>query len=541
MTTLSVGAVALFTIQTMRTALFSELAINLQGLAVTRAQAVADLLDKQVDLLQSFALSKVVQDAAEAASNGYQGDLATIRAAIEMRNRQWTTAPDADPIIQTRLQSGAASELREYQNTFPDTAELFMTDRYGAVIAMSARTAAYNYAEATWWQAAYNGGQGAVAIEQPQYDDRSGAPRMIIALPLFGHGTHTVVGIVHLAYDLHTLTRLLAVARFGQTGDCDLHLPDGRLLRSEGDLVPADEHSQQLPGDTPTAEVSYKGALLLVSQAPVTAKSDQVGAITTLDWRLVVDQDSAEALQPVDAAMRSALAVSLGALLGAVLLAFLVAQTISAPIRQLSATAMEIAAGEWSRRLTLQRRDEIGLLGSSFNTMADSLETQIHAEQAARAEAQRLQLIEVERSQVLERALADLHESHAQRDQLHAAVQELSSPVLRVQDGILVMPLIGAIDTERAMLILTTMLGAIQQHRARMIILDVTGVPVIDTQVARMLLQAADGARLLGAQMILVGLRPELAQTIVGLGLGLDQLVTQADLQSGVAYAMRRA
>jgi rsbT co-antagonist protein RsbR len=70
--------------------------------------------------------------------------------------------------------------------------------------------------------------------------------------------------------------------------------------------------------------------------------------------------------------------------------------------------------------------------------------------------------------------------------------------------------------------------------------MDVTGVPIVDTQTARVLLDAANAARMLGAQTVLVGLRPELAQTIVGLGLDLSGLTTRADLQSGVSYAMEQ-
>src|SRR5436190_22953520 len=84
-----------------------------------------------------------------------------------------------------------------------------------------------------------------------------------------------------------------------------------------------------------------------------------------------------------------------------------------------------------------------------------------------------------------------------------------------------------------------SLLRSIERHRARIVIMDVTGVPLVDTQVAQTLMQAADAARLLGAKTILVGVRPELAQTIVGLGLNLRGLVTCADLQSGVGYALR--
>jgi rsbT co-antagonist protein RsbR len=109
-----------------------------------------------------------------------------------------------------------------------------------------------------------------------------------------------------------------------------------------------------------------------------------------------------------------------------------------------------------------------------------------------------------------------------------------------VQEGILVMPLIGAIDSERAALLMDSLLRAIERHRARIVIMDVTGVPLVDSQVAQTLMQAADAARLLGTKTILVGVRPELAQTIVGLGLDLRGLVTCADLQSGVGYALQQ-
>jgi rsbT co-antagonist protein RsbR len=100
------------------------------------------------------------------------------------------------------------------------------------------------------------------------------------------------------------------------------------------------------------------------------------------------------------------------------------------------------------------------------------------------------------------------------------------------------MPLIGVIDSERAAILTHSLLQAIEQHRARTVLIDVTGVPLIDTQVAALLLEAAAATKLLGAQPVLVGLRPELAQTIVGLGLDLSVLITHTDLQSGINYAL---
>jgi rsbT co-antagonist protein RsbR len=125
------------------------------------------------------------------------------------------------------------------------------------------------------------------------------------------------------------------------------------------------------------------------------------------------------------------------------------------------------------------------------------------------------------------------------RDLLGRTIRDLSSPVLPIHDGVLVMPLIGVIDSERAVILTQSLLHAIEQHRARTVLIDVTGVPLVDTQVAAVLLQAAAATKLLGAQPVLVGIRPEVAQAIVGLGVDLRSIVTHGTLQDGIAYALR--
>jgi rsbT co-antagonist protein RsbR len=117
-------------------------------------------------------------------------------------------------------------------------------------------------------------------------------------------------------------------------------------------------------------------------------------------------------------------------------------------------------------------------------------------------------------------------------------LHELSTPVIPFSDEVLVMPLIGTIDTRRAQQALETLLSSIATSRARVAILDITGVPVVDTQVANALLRAAQAVSLLGAKVVLTGIRPEVAQTIVGLGVSLQSVVTRSSLQSGIAYAM---
>jgi ribose transport system substrate-binding protein len=121
----------------------------------------------------------------------------------------------------------------------------------------------------------------------------------------------------------------------------------------------------------------------------------------------------------------------------------------------------------------------------------------------------------------------------AQRSTIH----ELSTPIVPINDQILVLPLVGAIDETRAQQIMETMLGAIVQQRAQVLIVDITGIAVVDTQVANYLLQSAQAVQLLGAHVILVGISPEVAQTIVQLGIDLSSIQTRSTLKDGLRLA----
>lgn len=118
------------------------------------------------------------------------------------------------------------------------------------------------------------------------------------------------------------------------------------------------------------------------------------------------------------------------------------------------------------------------------------------------------------------------------------ALQELSAPLIPVMDGITVMPLVGTIDTERAKLIMENLLNGVIKNQAEVVLIDITGVPVVDTMVAHHIIQAAEAVRLIGATCILVGIRPEIAQTIVNLGIDLTNFPTKSSLKKGFETAL---
>jgi rsbT co-antagonist protein RsbR len=112
--------------------------------------------------------------------------------------------------------------------------------------------------------------------------------------------------------------------------------------------------------------------------------------------------------------------------------------------------------------------------------------------------------------------------------------------VIQVWEGVLLLPLVGVVDTHRANRILDNMLEAISRHRARVLILDVTGVPLVDTAVAGYIIRSIQASQLLGCESVLVGISPHIAQTLVQLGIDFGHLTTRATLHQGLEYGLQR-
>lgn len=128
--------------------------------------------------------------------------------------------------------------------------------------------------------------------------------------------------------------------------------------------------------------------------------------------------------------------------------------------------------------------------------------------------------------------------TQAVEEENRKVIRELSTPVIQVWEGVLVMPLVGIVDTTRANQMMEQLLSRIGELSTRVVILDVTGVPTVDTEVANHFLRATRAARLLGATSIVVGISPKVAQALVRLNVDLGRLETYTDLRSGLQRAI---
>jgi rsbT co-antagonist protein RsbR len=189
-----------------------------------------------------------------------------------------------------------------------------------------------------------------------------------------------------------------------------------------------------------------------------------------------------------------------------------------------------VEQGAWQGMLTFQRKD-----GTSFPGLLSGMVLRDITEQPyALAGIVRDMSDQIQAEE--ERAAMQEQIIRAQQ----AALRELSTPLIPLAEGLVVMPLIGSMDSNRAQQVMETLLEGVASQRATTAILDITGLQVVDTQVADALVRAARAVKLLGAQVIITGIRPEVAQTLVGMGADLSSIVTHGSLQSGIAFAMAR-
>lgn len=185
-----------------------------------------------------------------------------------------------------------------------------------------------------------------------------------------------------------------------------------------------------------------------------------------------------------------------------------------------------VAAGDLDVRVETDVEDDLTGIEEAINLLIDDLTHELRQSKKMKEELEeKLKKIQDQQKTILQQ----------QEDLL-----ELSSPVTKVWDNILILPVIGTLDSQRTQIMMENLLQKIVETGCTNTILDITGVPTVDTQVANHLLKTVTAARLLGADCIISGISPAIAQTIVHLGIDLSGIKTKATLQDAMLFAMKK-
>lgn len=185
-----------------------------------------------------------------------------------------------------------------------------------------------------------------------------------------------------------------------------------------------------------------------------------------------------------------------------------------------------VAAGDMDARVNSKTEDDLSGIEAAIDLLIDDLTDELIQREKMQKE--------------VEDKLTKIQDQQKTIFQQQADLLELSSPVSKVWDNVLILPVIGTLDSQRTQIMMENLLKKIVETGCTISILDITGVPTVDTQVANHLLKTVTSARLLGTECIISGISPAIAQTIVHLGIDLSSIKTKATLQDAMIYAMKQ-
>lgn len=198
-----------------------------------------------------------------------------------------------------------------------------------------------------------------------------------------------------------------------------------------------------------------------------------------------------------------------------------------------------VAGGDFSGRVNAGKMDWIGVVSVRVNMMIDDMAQLVRRRERQAAELKKLNDDLDRRSNELEEQVQRVMEQNELITRQQDAIQELSTPVLQLWDGVLALPVIGVVDTARSANIMERLLVEITERQSRYVVLDITGVEVVDTKTADHFVKVIQAAQLLGATCILTGIRPAVAQTLVAIGVDLSSIKTLRTLRDGLRECLR--
>ena len=324
-------------------------------------------LPDQIAQLSGAALDPALSDAERA-------------ALIDTLDKQWRDADarddNTDPLVKAGLNNDLASSLKRMQVDFPAAVEMFVTDRYGALVATTGRTSDFMQADESWWQKAYADGKGSTYIGEPELDTSAGVIAVNIAVPVRG-ADGQIVGILRGTYDLMGVARLLNDKREGYAYRIFILLESNELINTYDGVVeepPAGFADMAANRPTEGDVIAFADRPRRTVVTPFTSSSSEAVELVPLHWKLVVARDQQPEMQRIASGLDAAL---LGGALALVFSAFagLAAATLlTRPISRLAKAAEHIAdTGDLNTQVRCSSQDEIGHLAKAWAAVLEHL------------------------------------------------------------------------------------------------------------------------------------------------------------------------
>jgi phosphoserine phosphatase RsbU/P len=402
----------------------------------------------------------------------------------------------------------------------------------------------YDYFVQDWYTAPLQ--SDALVWSEPYFDDGGANVNMVTASIPVRYGDD-LIGVATADVQLSTLDTLISEFRPTEGSYALLISKAGTFIAyPQRPNLALNGTIEQYAADVQSQELAELGVAMSAGEEGFRYMADPLNQqpaivsyhpVAETGWSVAVVTPEADLLAPVGELRRSLLGVGALAIAGMAVASWFGASSLLRPLQVLLAGIERFGTDRSALQLGIRRGDELGKLATAFEQMSnqvahayDDLEQQV-----------------IDRTAKLQQSLAeqqaqasDLAAALAQLQQRDQEIQALSVPIVPLSREALVLPLVGLLDPQRTSHLIERLLRAVEAQRARVVILDVTGLALVDMAVAKQLLNAAHAVRLLGAEVIVVGIRPDMAEALVNIGLSLDGLRTLSNLQVAVGEVLRR-
>ena len=361
----------------------AEIGERINTLAASHALSIGEYLARKINTLEALSINQnIVSSLLEKRDSYAAATRQEIENELKALSGTWAARPDDDPLVTAILDNDLVPELEQFQVVFPDTVELLVTDQFGAPVAATYRPDSYYQGNEKWWRDAYMSGFGSAYINQPEFDVERDDWIIEMAVPIRGEvktGRTQIIGILQATFTLDALTNIVQAARFGETGEIEIHLPgpraleveDGKLVLETTELHPVVEAMQR--DNALYKEVVHHGQDTIVSSADVGTLAHEP-VVDATNWRIVAHQQKAEGLSAVEQQSRFNTVLGLIVIFSAGVVAWVVGTRLTKPITSLTETAVQVTQGNLEARSDVQSEDELGTLAAAFNTMTDQLQ-----------------------------------------------------------------------------------------------------------------------------------------------------------------------
>ena len=374
---LTLAGATLITLRAVQSNLTGQVGGNFEDHAESVGQFVGLFLYSNANKVQVLSQSHSLHASTAERNASYQGSETQILAELQALDQRWQEAPDNDPLILSitfrkntadtvdpvHVQT-AGRTLADFLDLFEEHSEVFLTDRYGGTIAATGRLSDYYQADELWWQAAWNNGDGAVYISDPQHDESAGVTALLIAVPVFDHDTGSVIGVLRSTLNVDGLLGLIAGTTFGEFGyaaildsnGTAIVDPSGRAIEAI-QFLPREQQEQLIApgtGYNVSSDTIFGHATISSPRPLPDSRTEQevaaLQAVSNLHWTVVTQQDASEAFSTSSVIKRVAWVAGTIAPVVAAIAAIIVAQAMTRPLQRLSVAACQIAKARWTCR-----------------------------------------------------------------------------------------------------------------------------------------------------------------------------------------------